>query len=292
MEMSSNSWPRIFATAPIVSALRGREGASGRGGSPRWSLLIAIAMVSSALQVAQLVLADLNLVAVLELVRLDPPAVHVGAVQRSEVVDVVAVLAVNQQRVVARDGDVVEEHPGVRSSPDRNSLGVDREALARAPAARADHERSPRLVDLFVDVHRLVLAGLVDPVGHRRGFFSPLWTAEVRTALLAVVGALGVDEPALGAVNGHASGPSRRSRQSSSSPAGSTLPRRMSVRVCTSLPEISEPPASRLDLRRLTSSARRMSILPCSRRRLEEPSRSSSLRLSIIDLSSSSLIEP
>ena len=23
--MSSNSWPRIFATAPIVSALRGRE---------------------------------------------------------------------------------------------------------------------------------------------------------------------------------------------------------------------------------------------------------------------------
>src|SRR5215211_6794846 len=104
--MSSNSWLRIFATAPIVSALRGREGESLGGRRCSASLrplapssVAAIAI--SALQVAQLVLADLNLVAVLEAVRLDPAAIDVRPVQRSEIVDVEAVLAAHDQRVVA-----------------------------------------------------------------------------------------------------------------------------------------------------------------------------------------------
>src|SRR5688572_20349043 len=99
MEMSSNSWPRIFATAPIVSALRGRESPRGPSRSCPAASLLAITAISL-LQVTELVLADLNLVAVLQTVRLDPAAVDVGPVQRAEVVDVVAVLAVDEQRVV------------------------------------------------------------------------------------------------------------------------------------------------------------------------------------------------
>src|SRR3954451_22132377 len=110
--MSSNSWLRIFATAPMVSAFRGRDGESFGGRRCSASLrplapssVVAIAM--SALQIAQLVLADLDLVAVLEAVRLDPAAVHIGAVERPEVVDVEAVLAPHDQGMVARDGHVV-----------------------------------------------------------------------------------------------------------------------------------------------------------------------------------------
>src|SRR5215218_2046470 len=103
--MSSNSWLRIFATAPIVSALRGRDGeslarrcsASLRPLAP--SSVAVIAM--SALEVAQLVLADLNLVAVLEAMRLDPATVDVGPVQRSQIVDVEAVATAHHQGVIA-----------------------------------------------------------------------------------------------------------------------------------------------------------------------------------------------
>src|SRR5438128_4181902 len=107
--MSSNSWPRIFATAPIVRAFRGRDALSLRGGTPSSVAVLPIACLPaitaisnplSLLQVAQLVLADLDLVAVVEAVRLDPSAVDVGAIQRAQVVDVIAVLAVNQERVI------------------------------------------------------------------------------------------------------------------------------------------------------------------------------------------------
>src|ERR671936_1210132 len=143
--MSSNSCPRIFATAPMVSALRGREGesldatrlsVSLRAFAPCSVAAIAI----SALQVAQLVLADLDLVAVLETVRLDPTPVDVGAVEGAEVVDVETVPAAHDQRVVPGDGDVVEEHRRVRGASDAHAVAVDREALARPPAAGADHE--------------------------------------------------------------------------------------------------------------------------------------------------------
>src|SRR5919202_4811802 len=100
--MSSNSWLRIFATAPIVSALRGRD-AWPRAALERRSAPAAlpssrvVATSISALQVAQLVLADLDLVAVVELVRLDAAPVDVRPVQRTEVVDVEPVAAANDQ---------------------------------------------------------------------------------------------------------------------------------------------------------------------------------------------------
>src|SRR6476661_4149573 len=179
--MSSNSCPRIFATAPIVSALRGRDGESLAGTRLSVSLRVfvpssAAAIAISALQVAEFVLADLDLVAVLEAVRLDSPPVDVGAVQGAKVVDVETVAPAHDQRVVAGDGDVVEEHGGIRSPTDAHAVAVDREALARSAATGADHERSTGLV---------VLA---------------LHAAEVGPALLAVVGPLRIDEPALRAM--------------------------------------------------------------------------------------------
>src|SRR6185312_16657583 len=64
----------------------------------------------SFLEVGELVLADLELVTVEQLVGLDPAPVHVRAVQRAEVVDVEAVTPLHQQRVIARDRDIVKEY--------------------------------------------------------------------------------------------------------------------------------------------------------------------------------------
>src|SRR4051794_38237215 len=199
--MSSNSWPRIFATAPIVSALRGREAPSARAPSVRLCPCVATAI--SPLQVAELVLADLDLVAVIESVRLDAPAVDVGAVKRPEIVDVVAVLAIDEEGVVARDRDVVEEDRGVGRSPDAHPVLIDREALTRPSAAGPDDQRGADAVDLLLEVDRLVLPRLVDAVAHRgRRLLVALGPAQVGPALLAVVGPLRVDEAAFGAVNG------------------------------------------------------------------------------------------
>src|SRR5262245_51182931 len=158
---------------------------------------------SGLLQVAQLELADLDLVTVLESVRLDSPSVDVGAVERAQVVDVEPVLAPDQQSVVARDGHVVQEDPGVGTAPDRDLLVLQGEALPRATTAGADHHRCPGTLDDLVDVDRVHLPGLVDGVGHRRRLVATLRAREVRTALLAVVRALFVDETALWTVNGH-----------------------------------------------------------------------------------------
>src|SRR5918912_3882580 len=98
-------------------------------------------MAASARDVRELELADLQLVAVLEPVRLDPVAVDVGAVERAEVVEVVVAAAADEQGVVARDGDVVEEDVGVGAPADRHAVGVEREALADSPAAGTDDER-------------------------------------------------------------------------------------------------------------------------------------------------------
>src|SRR4051794_11967497 len=119
--MSSNSDWRILQTAPIVSALRGRLADSGAFTVCSW---IAIGLF---LQVAQLVLADLDLVAVGEAMGLDPAAVDVGAVERAEVVDVEAVPTPHEKGVIAGDGDVVEEDPGVRAATDRDPVLADRE---------------------------------------------------------------------------------------------------------------------------------------------------------------------
>src|SRR5680860_1507429 len=123
--MSLNSFSRILQTAPIVSALRGRE-------SRRACCSDTAIGRSLLLQVAQLVLADLDLVAVGEPVRLDPAPVDVGAVERAEVVDVEAVAAVDQQGVVAGDGDVVEEDAGAGES---FTVAEERVSIGRSPDA-------------------------------------------------------------------------------------------------------------------------------------------------------------
>src|SRR3954454_23390619 len=144
--MSGNSTSSALQRAPIVIALAGGASASssGAGGSisawicasSSWSV-----MAFSAGDVGELELADLQLVAVLQPVRLDPVAVHVGAVERAQVVEVEVAAAAHEQRVVARDGDVVEEDARVGPPADRHPVGVEREALADSPASRPDHER-------------------------------------------------------------------------------------------------------------------------------------------------------
>src|SRR3954452_2787639 len=154
--MSGNSRSSCLQTAPIVSDF-GR-GACGGAGAPAFSMPTWVLMRSSA-EGGELVLADLQLVAVLQLVRLDPAPVHVRAVQRAEVVDVDAVAPAHEQRVVARDGHVVEEHLGVRAAPDRHLVAAHEEGLAGAAATRADDERRLRARDL-VGIERLELARL------------------------------------------------------------------------------------------------------------------------------------
>src|SRR4051812_48344479 len=163
-------------------------------------------MAASPGDVGELELADLELVTVLEPVRLDAVAVDVGAVQRAEVVEVVVATAAHEQGVVARHRDVVEEDVGVGPPADRHAVGVQRKALADAPAARADDERGALVGDAVADVDRHELTGLVDAVC--RGGWVALRRllarrAEVRAAARAVVRALGVDEAALRAVERH-----------------------------------------------------------------------------------------
>src|SRR3954447_26996657 len=146
--MSGNSRASCLLTAPIVSALRpdGRSGSgcspgarpgcgpSGSGRPAEGSVGVPIS-APSALQVSQLVLAHLELVPVLQLVRLDPAAVDVGAVERAEVVEIEPVAPPHDQRVVARHRDVVEKHAGIGTTPDRHALALDRKALPRSPTA-------------------------------------------------------------------------------------------------------------------------------------------------------------
>src|SRR5215211_7539535 len=121
----------------------------------------------SAGDVRELELPDLELVAVLEAVRLDPVAVDVGAVEGAEVVEEEVAASAHEQGVVARDGDVVEEDVRIGPAPDRHAVGVEWKALADAPAARADDERRALVGDDVADVDRHELAGLVDAVGGR-----------------------------------------------------------------------------------------------------------------------------
>src|SRR3954462_4447713 len=132
--MSGNSRSSCLQTAPIVSdfCLTGGSAgpfastpAGGRGRPCSTSTLIWSP------EEGQLVLAHLKLVAVLELVGFDSLAIHVGAVQRPEVVDVDPVTPPHQQRMVARDGHVVEEHLGLRAPPDARLVSLHEERLPR-----------------------------------------------------------------------------------------------------------------------------------------------------------------
>src|SRR5437763_906117 len=117
--MSGNSWVSALHTAPIVIDLPRGAPSSTSGSSMS-------ATPPLALEERQLVLADLQLVAVLQAVRLDPPAVDVGAVERAEVVEVQVAAAAHEQRMVAGDGDVVEEDVGVRPAADAHAVAVER----------------------------------------------------------------------------------------------------------------------------------------------------------------------
>ena len=119
--------------------------------------------------------------------------------------------------MVARDGHVVEEHVRVWPSADARALLLEGEALALAASTCADHESRPVGCDL-VQLDRYELACLVNAVGGRHGT-AALLARQQRAAALAVVGSLGVDEAALGAVQGHGWLP-RSSRGPRRSPAG------------------------------------------------------------------------
>jgi hypothetical protein len=137
---------------------------------------------------------------------------------------------------------------------------------ADAAAARPDDHRGALVGDDLLDVNRHELAGLVDAVGRGRSVAAALLArAEERPALLAVVGSVGVDEAALRAVERHRP----RCRYSASGPSVPTArPARMSVSFWTSSPVMTSSPVSCFLRSRLTSSARRMSILPWRIRRL------------------------
>src|SRR6478735_5562791 len=95
----------------------------------------------SFLQEAQLVLADLELVAVLQPARLDALAVEKGAVQAPLVLDEERTVLLDEHGVLARDGDIVEEDVAVRRAADRHALARRHEVLTRASASRADDQR-------------------------------------------------------------------------------------------------------------------------------------------------------
>src|SRR5262249_38459825 len=93
------------------------------------------------LQERQPVLADLELVAVVELPGFDAPAVEECPVEAAEVLDREGVGAPTDDRVAPRDGHVVQEDVAVRRPSDRRLLVVEDERLPRATAAGAHDER-------------------------------------------------------------------------------------------------------------------------------------------------------
>src|SRR3954462_4016918 len=181
--MSGNSRSSCLQTAPIVSDFC-RTGPSlfptptgGRGRACSTSTLKSNTRSPVSPEEGQLVLAHLKLVAVLELVGLDPLAVHIRAVQRAEIVDVDAVAPSHEQRVVARDRHVVEEDLGLGAAPDPRLVARHEERLAGATAAGADDQRGVLAADR-VRVERLEVAGLADLPG-RRGVVTVLVRPDV-----------------------------------------------------------------------------------------------------------------
>src|SRR5581483_10208595 len=145
----------------------------------------------------QAVLADLELVAGVEIGLLDPVPVQERAVQAAEILDREAARAAGDDRVPARHGDVVEKDVAVRRSPDRRLRALERELLARAAAAGAHDEGRP------LDPDVLELAPLLLELFERDRLrrVVDLLHDEERAAARAVVRGLEVLEPALRAVD-------------------------------------------------------------------------------------------
>src|SRR5581483_6011184 len=221
----------------------------------------------------QPVLADLELVAVRELGRVDALPVHEGAVQAPLVLDEPAPLALLEQRVLARDRDVVEEDPAVRRAADRRLAALRRERLARAAPARPDDERRPGEAEVLEGLERLVGVRGLERLRLLDVLALPF--VEERAALRAVVRGLRVLEAALRTVD-----------VAHQSLGGAAFPARISVSDSTSTWSRTLRPS--VFCRRATSSARRMSILPCRIRRRYETSCSSFVYSSIRCFRSSS----
>src|SRR4029079_1544465 len=126
--MSSNSSASSLQTWPMVRVWRGE---AVRAGSAAMSTV----------DVGQPVLADLQLVTVGEPGLVHALAVDIGAVQAVEVAHVGAVCLPFQERVLAGDGDVVEEDVAVGGAADARSLAAHREVLTASASAQPDHQR-------------------------------------------------------------------------------------------------------------------------------------------------------
>src|SRR5664279_5866997 len=98
----------------------------------------------------------------------DPAAVDIGAVERTAVVKVVVAAPAHDQGVIARDGDIVEEHVTVGTPPHCEPVTLDRKALAGASAPGAnDQRRSVR--NHLLQLHRLQFPCLAYLVRGRGG---------------------------------------------------------------------------------------------------------------------------
>src|SRR5215211_6868481 len=208
--MSGNSAWRRVQTAPIVSR---RSVVASTVVTTRAPALCGLASVGRArtvgvltrrvacsfLQEAELVLADLELVAVLQPAGLDPAAVQEGPVQAPLVLDEEGVVLVDEHGVLARHGDVVEEDVAIRRAADRRPLALRHEVLTGAAAAGADDERRALRAEVL-ERHESPLLRLLGRVAHRR-LRAGLVLHEQGAAARAVVRSLRVLEPALGAVH-------------------------------------------------------------------------------------------
>ena len=175
---------------------------------------------------------------------------------------------VDIDEVVEESGAALVIRSGGGRAGESFSIAEERVSIGRSPDAGVflddvtvsrNHALLVRRRDgLYID--DLDVAGLVDLVGRGRDPRWRLGLRQKRTAALAVGGAVVVCKTALGAMLGHVGWAYPVS-------SGTIRPARMSVSCCTSEPEITSSPSSSLRRRRLTSSARRMSILPCRIRR-------------------------
>ena len=97
------------------------------------------------MQEREAVLADLQLVAVAELERVDAIPVDVGPVERAAVVDPPLGSAANEDRVIAGHGDVIEKDRTVGPAPDRHPVACEEEALP-CPSAAGSHDQDRAVV--------------------------------------------------------------------------------------------------------------------------------------------------
>ena len=179
----------------------------------------------------------------------DPLAVDEGPVERSLILDVV--LAVLARSSTAWLRDTVTSSRKISQSGERpiRVRSPRLEALPRPAAARAHDERRPFQAEVLM---LEVVPDFLRREGLRR-FRRMLSLREERAAARAVVRRLGVLEAALLAVD------------DAHQAFGDALPVRMSVRRSTSTWSRTLRPPDFCS--RATSSARKMSIFPCNRRR-------------------------